>query len=195
MKILNHIYKNYIVINTMFIKGIYEYYNYKKNKSPNRIYKKTSLLKNIYNLYTDPSKITNNIYIGNLVNARDFYKLNELDVGLIVNCTLEIPNYFPEYLEYINVKIIDVEGENIYKYLDTTVKKINDFIIKNPTKKVLVHCFAGASRSVSIVLGYLIKYKKMSFYDAIHLCKEKRDMVNVNIDFCNQLKQFEKLNE
>ena len=35
----------------------------------------------------------------------------------------------------------------------------------------------------------------MSFDNAIQFCKEKRDMVNVNIDFCNQLKQFEKLNE
>ena len=48
----------------------------------------------------------------------------------------------------------------------------------------------GSSRSAIIVLLYMIKVKKLSYEDSLKLLKEKRDIVNINVEFINQLKKF-----
>lgn len=50
-----------------------------------------------------------------------------------------------------------------------------DFIYENlPKTNVLVHCFAGVSRSTSIVIAYLMKYKDMKFDNAYEFVKSQR---------------------
>mmetsp|Transcript_12181 Transcript_12181/g.13889 ORF Transcript_12181/g.13889 Transcript_12181/m.13889 type:complete len:119 (-) Transcript_12181:70-426(-) len=58
--------------------------------------------------------------------------------------------------------------------------------------KVLVHCFAGKSRSSTFVLAYLMKVKQMNLADAFTLLKSKREQCEPNIGFIVQLKAFEK---
>jgi len=57
---------------------------------------------------------------------------------------------------------------------------------------------AGVSRSVSLVIAYLLKYQKMDFDDALALLKNRRSIVNSsfmqsnpNEGFVTQLKQYE----
>lgn len=49
---------------------------------------------------------------------------------------------------------------------------------------ILVHCLAGVSRSVSLVLAYLMKHKNMGFDDAFYMVKSKRKIVinSLNLD-------------
>lgn len=57
--------------------------------------------------------------------------------------------------------------------------------------KVLVHCVAGKSRSASIVIPYMMKTLKMSFYSTFRLVKEKRPGIGPNHGFISQLKKFD----
>lgn len=43
--------------------------------------------------------------------------------------------------------------------------------------KVLAHCIAGVSRSVSMVLAYFIKHHGMEYEEAYRLIKSKRKIV------------------
>ena len=70
------------------------------------------------------------------------------------------------------------------------VSSINDAIEHGGN--VLVHCYAGISRSTSIVIAYLMKNKKMSFNKALELIKEKRGKIQPNSGFVLQLKAYEK---
>ena len=164
-------------------------------KKTQRVYgDNKGIVGSIYDLTYDASLITDNIYLGNAYNARDYYKLKEHNIGLIINCTKDIPNYFEgeEDIEYERVDVQDVNGANILPYIKKVVPIIEKYIEKNPEKNILVHCFMGSSRSASIVIGYLMKKLNLRRRDALNLAKQKRDLVNINTDFFEQLRDYEK---
>ena len=65
---------------------------------------------------------------------------------------------------------------------------INGAIESN--SNVLVHCMGGISRSVSMVVYYLMKKYCINFNEAIKLVKDKRTVANPNRSFKLQLKEY-----
>ena len=68
---------------------------------------------------------------------------------------------------------------------------------KDPEKtkrkhRVLVHCMAGISRSSTITISYLMKYKNMKYQDAYNHVRERREIISPNYHFVEQLKEWEK---
>lgn len=53
--------------------------------------------------------------------------------------------------------------------------------------KILVHCMAGVSRSVSLVTYYLMKKYGLKYEDAVRTIKNKRKIANPNESFKKQL--------
>ncbi|XP_016934291.1 dual specificity protein phosphatase 19 [Drosophila suzukii] len=58
---------------------------------------------------------------------------------------------------------------------------------------VLVHCNAGVSRSASVVIGYLMQRRDMSYEDAYNLVKSWRPSIQPNAGFMQQLKRSAKI--
>ena len=56
---------------------------------------------------------------------------------------------------------------------------------------LILYSHAGISRSSSILLAYLIKYKGMSVDEALKLAKEQRPKINPNPGFLKQLREYE----
>lgn len=79
---------------------------------------------------------------------------------------------------------ISMHFEECIKFIDEvlTVKK----------EKILVHCLAGQSRSVSIVIAYLIKAHKKTFEEALLMVQQQRIYANPNKGFRQQLEEFHK---
>ncbi len=57
---------------------------------------------------------------------------------------------------YKIIPILDVPTANIMAYFENAYNFI-DNVLKTSYGKILVHCFAGVSRSASIVIAYLLK--------------------------------------
>ena len=55
-----------------------------------------------------------------------------------------------------------------------------------------MHCQAGVSRSVSLVIAYLIRKERISYEVAYEKVRERRPVANPNKGFVKQLKQFAK---
>jgi protein-tyrosine phosphatase len=55
-----------------------------------------------------------------------------------------------------------------------------------------VHCFAGKSRSASIVIAYIMQLNNWQFSKAFEYVYEKRDVIDPNFGFCAQLINYEK---
>lgn len=156
------------------------------NQSPN-------LYREFIELSMEPTLITNHIYLGNAYNAANFEQLKDLNIGLIVNITEEIPTYFPNDFQYINLPIRDINNADIKPQLELIIDKIYDYIINpdNNEKNVLVHCYKGASRSASIVIAYQLKYENRRLDNIYIDLKEKRRIVNINKSFWKVLSEFE----
>jgi protein-tyrosine phosphatase len=58
---------------------------------------------------------------------------------------------------------------------------------------VLVHCFAGVSRSATCVIAFLMQEKKLQFDQAFTFVSKKRPVVFPNMGFQQQLLEFQKL--
>ena len=53
----------------------------------------------------------------------------------------------------------------------------------NGEKNILIVCQQGISRSVTMVIGYLILYYKQSFENAFNFVKSKRHNIDPNFGF------------
>lgn len=109
-----------------------------------------------------------------------------------MNATVELPdtplpdNNIPEYMR---VALKDTRESNLIDYFDEVADKIED--IRQKDGKSLVHCVAGVSRSVSLVMAYLMKYSDMSLKEAFHHVRSVRPQVRPNLGFFKQLIEYE----
>lgn len=88
----------------------------------------------------------------------------------------------------------DIETQDLSKHFQCTY----DFIDQTRKKtNVLVHCYAGISRSATIVIAYLLKKYNYSLDNVIAMVKRRRNKVkkmfifqiNPNRGFLEQLKK------
>jgi dual specificity MAP kinase phosphatase len=63
---------------------------------------------------------------------------------------------------------------------------------KSKEVSVLVHCLAGVSRSVTIVLAYLMYSRGLSLNDAFTFVRARKPDVSPNFHFMEQLHTFER---
>ncbi|KAK2652080.1 hypothetical protein Ddye_011936 [Dipteronia dyeriana] len=88
------------------------------------------------------------------------------------------------------VPIRDMESEDLLDYLDVCL----DFIDRSRKEgSVLVHCFAGVSRSAAIITAYLMKTEQLSSEDALESLRQSCESVCPNDGFLEQLKMFEEM--
>jgi protein-tyrosine phosphatase len=113
--------------------------------------------------------------------------LKNENIQYIVNVTPDIPIYFPKDFNYCRIPIDDRSDVNIHPYLAPA----SDYIESNIQKgNVFVHCYAGISRSASIIIAYLILKKNYTYEDAYNLVKSKRPIIHPNPGFNEILKKL-----
>jgi protein-tyrosine phosphatase len=149
-----------------------------------------------FNYYSDefidysPNSITDSIFLGPEKFALNDSSLVKRGITHIVNVSSTSPCKYPEKYKYLHLPLQDRDDFNIRKYLDPCVDFIDE-VIKNGGK-VYIHCFAGISRSSTVVIYYLMKHKKMRFEDAFEFVKKKRPIACPNFGFLNTLIELDK---
>jgi len=125
-------------------------------------------------------------------NRRDSQNHN---ITGIVNCSPDIPCEH-ENMEYCVVPVRDDSREEILPFLEGAANFIDSRLGKENNGNacnVLVHCRQGVSRSVTVVLAYLIKYQGMSREEALVSVKSQRPQAKPNVGFWKQLQDFERM--
>lgn len=141
------------------------------------------------NICDHMSEIIPRLYLGGMWNANSMKELEYFGISTIVNVASEVQCMYPyggfRYLKYEWKDYVDFD---ILEDLDSIVDQIHKDV--NDDKNILVHCAMGVSRSASVIVAYLIKYKNMSYENAMSMAKEKRSCVDPNWGFLEQLKIY-----
>ncbi|XP_061364797.1 uncharacterized protein LOC133308208 [Gastrolobium bilobum] len=88
------------------------------------------------------------------------------------------------------VPLRDTENEDLLDFLDVCI----DFIDRSRKEGcVLVHCFAGVSRSAAVITAYLMRTEHLSQEDALESLRQSCEFVCPNDGFLEQLKMFEEM--
>ena len=135
------------------------------------------------------SKVDGNLYVTDVCGANNWDELKRLGIKRII----AIGDWSEQMcykkfagIEYLPIVIDDCEHEDISIYFNCT----NDFIVNSPGP-VLVHCWAGISRSVTIVMAHLMISKGKSYLGAFYDIKKIRPFINPNIGFIDALGKLE----
>lgn len=131
------------------------------------------------------------IFLGNISAASSIPTLKKLRIGAVLTVAEELLlDYTNQNYEVNHLKILasDVEHFDLSQHFPQCF----DFIVSNQTKtNVLIHCYAGVSRSVTITIAYLMKFYGLGFKKALAMVREKRKQIYPNSGFVSQLKFFE----
>ncbi|KIJ29272.1 hypothetical protein M422DRAFT_784322 [Sphaerobolus stellatus SS14] len=133
--------------------------------------------------------ISDRLYLGGLAAALDGALMSSLGITHILSvcpeCTWDIPTHMAIHVD-------DTPDENILIRLPEAC----DFIQRalNSGGKVYVHCMMGVSRSVTVVVAYLMKSQGISLHDALAYVKSRRPIIRPNYGFMEQLEVWRACN-
>ena len=139
---------------------------------------------------TIPAEFLPGIYIGSIGAALNKSLLLENQVTHILTVADNLPPSYPESFEYKNLDVRDDISCNILGVFQEAIEFIDQSL--DLGGKVLVHCFAGKSRSAAICCAYLIKKQNMNLEQALSHLKDARPCIMPNPGFLFQLQLFEK---
>lgn len=146
------------------------------------------------------------IYLSSFKPSTEIDNLKHIGITTIINVTKTCPTK-DQYFHF-NVLHLPMKDEVWYDlipgikacalYIDSLLKdestlesNSNSNKIHKKQHRVLVHCSAGQSRSVSVILGYCMIYKKMSLLNAYNHIKSIKKDVFPNVGFMKQLAKLE----
>ena len=143
----------------------------------------------IYFLNVNISEIiTDFLYLGNQMNSENLELLKSLKITHVINCTNNIRNSFPHDFRYHRVPIYDDYDQHIEQYFDDCFRFINH--CRKTGGRILIHCYAGISRSATITIAYIMKTNNYSFTDTFKYVKKQRSIVEPNLDFKKSIKKW-----
>ena len=147
----------------------------------------------IQNLLKHPNHIIDHIYLGSGIHAMNRGILDQFEIQGILNVTQELPQYFTDSdFSYLQLPVRDTRDAFLLNHYEKAFQFFED--CQKNQKNVLVHCYMGSSRSASTIIYYMIRKHGYQFDEAFQYLKERRPHVNLNTNFEQELRQFERLN-
>lgn len=106
---------------------------------------------------------------------------------------------YPSFLKgYLQVDLVDHPGDDLFVVAPRCLEFLRQALDENDEERdnehrVLVHCASGASRSVSIVAAYLMRFgHAASLEESLTMIRKGRPHANPNVGFFHQLLCFER---
>ena len=134
------------------------------------------------------SLIVDHLYLSNVKTSKchKFFKNQQISHVLIAAKNLK--RHF-EDINYKKLLLHDNPKQDIAKHFVESIEFIHEAI--SSQKNILVHCLGGKSRSVTLVVAYVMLIKRLSFKKAFEYVKSQHHPANPNPGFIQQLKLFE----
>jgi len=130
--------------------------------------------------------IIDNIYLGD--SSHEEKELLELGISYVFNIS---PHNYREYQQIIEFQlpIHDSLSQDITTVFPEILHEVKSIL--DAGKKIYVHCYAGVSRSSSLVILYIMIFYRKKFDEAFKYVRERRMCIQPNSSFVKQLKSLE----
>lgn len=135
------------------------------------------------------SKVTDGLFLSNAAAASKANLLTSHRITCVINVSLECTECLIPDLEYLHFPVADLPGTPLYDYFDTISQKIHE--VDTNGGRTLIHCAAGISRSSTLCLAYLMKYRGLTLLAAHAHLKTCRPIIRPNTGFWRQLIAYE----
>lgn len=129
------------------------------------------------------------LYVGSARDAHSADQMHEHRISQILNVAREVPQspvavqrYAAAFLDDNDEQLLDAALPSAFRFLDAA---------RGAQARVLVHCVVGKSRSVAVVLAYMIARCDMSLLDAWRAVRKARPLAQPNANFLRQLMSLE----
>eukprot|EP01062_Namystynia_karyoxenos_P060434 TRINITY_DN5201_c0_g1_i1.p1 TRINITY_DN5201_c0_g1~~TRINITY_DN5201_c0_g1_i1.p1 ORF type:complete len:1113 (+),score=233.75 TRINITY_DN5201_c0_g1_i1:118-3456(+) len=140
---------------------------------------------------TYPDQVTEHVFLGSLrtTQTEKVFRVHNITAIVTAGKGLQVIDPLPQGVEQLLLNVDDSPDQTLVPFFE----QVNEYInrMAQEDRRVLVHCFAGLSRSVTFVCAYLMRQRRMTFKAALHLVKRARPAVNPNQGFRRQLIDYE----
>ncbi|XP_071111624.1 dual specificity protein phosphatase 12-like [Haliotis cracherodii] len=138
---------------------------------------------------SDLNAIFDDLYLGSMEAALHTDTLKELGITHIL--TIDDRPLLQEITCHFSCKYVhglDLQDTDLLTYFDECVEFINEGRNKGG---ILVHCFAGMSRSATMVIAYMMAKCQTDLQEALAYVKKMRSIIRPNRGFMEQLQLYE----
>ena len=140
-------------------------------------------------------KIIDNLYISDATSAQNEYLLSKLHTikAILTVMDFDLPLKLAS-ITYKRIELLDMSTEDILSHFDSSFDFIDSFRSKEKPESVLVHCYAGRSRSATVCIAYLMRKLELSVSEAAEFINGAvKYGVQANPGFMEQLSLYEKM--
>ncbi|XP_067607929.1 dual specificity protein phosphatase 22 isoform X6 [Pseudorca crassidens] len=133
-------------------------------------------------------RILPGLYIGSFKDARDAEQLSKNQVTHILSVH-DSARPALEGVKYLCIPAADSPSQNLTRHFKESIQFIHECRLRG--EGCLVHCLAGVSRSVTLVVAYIMTVTDFGWEDALRTVRAGRSCANPNLGFQRQLQEFE----
>uniref|UniRef100_H0X6W7 Dual specificity protein phosphatase 15 n=2 Tax=Otolemur garnettii TaxID=30611 RepID=H0X6W7_OTOGA len=133
------------------------------------------------------TKVLPGLYLGNFIDAKDPDQLGRNKITHIISIH-ESPQPLLQDITYLRIPVADTPEVPIKKHFKECINFIHCCRLNGGN--CLVHCFAGISRSTTIVTAYVMTVTGLGWREVLEAIKATRPIANPNPGFKQQLEEF-----
>ncbi|XP_023284480.1 dual specificity protein phosphatase 22 [Seriola lalandi dorsalis] len=136
------------------------------------------------------SKVLPDLYLGNFKDARDRELLARHNITHILSIH-DTAAPILEEMTYLCISAADHSKQNLIQYFRDSIMFIHESRLKG--EGCLVHCVAGVSRSVTLVVAYIMTVTGCGWVESLAAVRAARPCAGPNLGFLRQLEEFENI--
>lgn len=125
----------------------------------------------------DPCEIVPGLFLG---SSKSVLCVEKLGITRVLNVAFEVIDHVPEHVEYLHVPMEDDEDVDVTSHMAQAMTFLSNKKGEVECVPTLVHCQAGRSRSVAVVMCHLIRHANMHAKEAFLEIKKKRSRAMPN---------------
>ncbi|XP_068426921.1 dual specificity protein phosphatase 22-B [Clinocottus analis] len=134
------------------------------------------------------NKVLPDLYLGNFRDARDREQLARNNITHILSIHDSAAPILQE-MTYLCISAADLPTQNLTQHFKQSIIFMHESRLKG--EGCLVHCLAGVSRSVTLVVAYIMTVTGLGWQEALAAVRVARPCAGPNLGFQRQLQEFE----